>query len=123
MSNISIENILKHNNSTLFQTSEFGSERGNNSYVSRILNQFDRLSQISDNPNNFNVLKDKEDCKTVKIEGKNKIIEDENKSLKNEESEDESKSPKNEESDRNVEQEDLTLPIIKRLLEIIEKKK
>lgn len=117
---------------------DLDSETGNNSYVSGTLNQFDQLSQISDNPNNFNVLKDKEDCKTVKIEGKNKIIEDENKSLKNEESEDESKSPKNEESknenkspkneesDRNVEQEDWNLAILrrlKRLLEIIEEEK
>ena len=70
------------------------SETGNNSYVSGTLNQFDHLNQISDNQNNFNVLKDKEDCKTVKIEGKNKIIENDYKSLKNEE------------SDRNVEQED-----------------
>ena len=93
---------------------DLDSETGNNSYVSGTLNQFDQLSQISDNPNNFNVLKDKEDCKIVKIEGKNKIMEDENKSLKNEE------------SDRNVEQEDWNLAILrrlKRLLEIIEEEK
>ena len=93
---------------------DLNSETGNNSYVSGTLNQFDQLSQISDNPNNFNVLKDKEDCKTVKIEGKNKIIEDDYKSLKNEE------------SDRNVEQEDWNLAILrrlKRLLEIIEEEK
>ena len=93
---------------------DLNSETGNNSYVSGTLNQFDQLSQISDNPNNFNVLKDKEDCKTVKIEGKNKIIENDYKSLKNEE------------SDRNVEQEDWNLAILrrlKRLLEIIEEEK
>ena len=93
---------------------DLDSETGNNSYVSGTLNQFDQLSQISDNPNNFNVLKDKEDCKTVKIEGKNKIIENDYKSLKNEE------------SDRNVEQEDWNLAILrrlKRLLEIIEEEK
>ena len=93
---------------------DLDSETGNNSYVSGTLNQFDQLNQISDNPNNFNVLKDKEDCKTVKIEGKNKIIENDYKSLKNEE------------SDRNVEQEDWNLAILrrlKRLLEIIEEEK
>jgi len=131
MFNISIDTIERNNNSSLFHTSDIGSEKGNNSCVSGALNQFDQYSQISENPNNFNALKEKEDCKTntVKNEGKNKkneIIENEKQSIKNEESEDESKSPKNEESNRNVEQEDLNLPIIrvlKRILEIIKEEK
>ena len=131
MFNISLDSIEKNNIISLFHTSDFGSERENNLYVSGALNQFDQYSQISENPNNFNVLKDKENCKTktLKIEGKNKkneIIENENKSIKNEESEDKSKSPKNEESNRKVEQEYLNLAILnvlKRLLEIIKEEK
>ena len=114
MFNISLDSIEKNNIISLFHKSDFGSERENNLYVSGALNQFDQYSQIRENPNNFNALKDKENCKTktLKIEGKNKkneIIENENKSIKNEESEDKSKSPKNEESNRNVEQEYLNL--------------
>ena len=131
MFNISLDSIEKNNIISLFHTSDFGSERENNLYVSGALNQFDQYSQISENPNNFNALKDKENCKTktLKIEGKNKkneIIENENKSIKNEESEDKSKSPKNEESNRKVEQEYLNLAILnvlKRLLEIIKEEK
>ena len=46
--------IERNNNSSLFHTSDIGSEKGNNSCVSGALNQFDQYSQISENPNNFN---------------------------------------------------------------------
>ena len=74
MFNTSLDSIEKNNTISLFHTSDFGSERENNLYVSVELNQLDQYSQISENPNNFNALKDKEDCKTKTLitESKNK---------------------------------------------------
>ena len=73
MFNINIDTIEQNNNLTLFNMSDFGSEKGNNSYVFGELNQFDQYSQISDKPNIFNALKEKEDCKTNTVKNEAKI--------------------------------------------------